>query len=229
MQEPPHKVNALAMGLIGSSFVGVLMLTSPFVTMALRSSLPYMSTPRRKVLRALEEIANRRAQSSRLHHVNGMRAVASPLRFFDLGSGDGETVLAAASAGWRATGIELNSTLWAISSIRRLSLSQPMVRRQCNFLWGDMWKEPIHDADAVMIFGVTPLMGKIAEKIASECRPGTFVMSYRFHIPINSTSGAHSTINGCRSSVGNRHAGSLGADLIYEKDEMRIYQMHYDK
>ena len=33
------------------------------------------------------------------------------LRFYDLGSGDGETVLAAASAGWRSTGIELNSTL----------------------------------------------------------------------------------------------------------------------
>ena len=74
------------------------------------------------------------------------------LRYYDLGSGDGETVLAASSCGWKATGIELNRTLWALSSIRRLA-SPPQTRQNANFKWGNMWDHSIHDADAVMIFG----------------------------------------------------------------------------
>eukprot|EP00957_Ditylum_brightwellii_P057770 4380658-Ditylum_brightwellii.AAC.1 len=101
----------IALGALGTAFTGSILLMSPFVIMQLRSPLPYMSTPRKKVIRALKEVASSAKKSNTKDH---------ELRFMDLGSGDGEAVFAAASVGWRATGIEMNPTLWAVSSIRRL-------------------------------------------------------------------------------------------------------------
>jgi hypothetical protein len=147
----------VAFGIIGTSFIGTIILISPFITMQLRSPLPYMATPRRKVIAALEDIAKRKKKRMSLKntstnnnhsHMNDKKL----LRYYDLGSGDGGTVLAASSAGWKATGIELNSTLWALSSLRRL-FSPSNIRRKSDFKWGNMWAHSIHDADAVMIFG----------------------------------------------------------------------------
>ena len=71
-----------------------------------------------------------------------------------------------------------------MSVLRRSFLfSPPAVRKLSNFVWGDMWSQKIGEADVVMVFGVRPLMPRIAQKIGSECKPGTYVMSYRFRIP----------------------------------------------
>lgn len=180
-----------------------------------------MSTPKKKVLAALEEISKRRYSSS-CHDQNHIQE--RTLRFFDLGSGDGESVLAAGSAGWKATGIELNSTLWAVSCIRRF-FSNKSIRTNCNFLWGDLWKYDIREADAVMIFGVKPLMPRIANKIAKECKPGTFVMSYRFCIPLLGSSGHGGVKNDDTILKHGTTTVGLAADLIYDKEEMKIYQL----
>lgn len=199
----------IALGLTAASFVATVGLISPFITMQLRSSLPYMATPRRKVLAALKEISKQKESQSN-------STPSRQYKYYDLGSGDGETVLAAASTGWKATGIELNSTLWGISSLRRL-YSPSYIRSRSQFIYGDIWKNSIHDADAVMIFGVKPLMPAIANKIEKECDPGTFVMAYRFHVPICSSEQVH--------EKGIVPDGSLEADLIYDEEEMRIYQL----
>ena len=184
-----------------------------------------MATPRRKVLAALEEISSRkglihRASSSSATmskpKSTSIKQVQVPLRYYDLGSGDGETILAAASVGWRATGIELNSTLWGISSIRRL-FSPSYIRSKSNFIWGDLWKENLSDADAVMIFGVKPLMAPIAKKIEAECGSGTYLMSYRFHVPLQSKDEP--------SKNNTSEKGALRADLVYDEEEMRIYEL----
>jgi len=182
------------------------MLTSPFIFMQLRSELPYMSTPRRKVLKALECISNR--QGSRSRHAG---ASVRRRNFHDLGSGDGEAVLAAASAGWDATGVEMNPTLWLVSQIRRI-FSPSHVRQKSRFILGDLFKHNVQSADAVMIFGVQPLMPRIAAKIAKECE-ATCVMSYRFRIPLQEeekTSGDTDTLN---------------ATLIFDDEEMRVWEI----
>mmetsp|Transcript_8443 Transcript_8443/g.12677 ORF Transcript_8443/g.12677 Transcript_8443/m.12677 type:complete len:260 (+) Transcript_8443:113-892(+) len=240
----------VAFGIIGTSFVGTIFLISPFVTMQLRSPLPYMATPRAKVLAALKYIAARKTNSN-YFIVSGPRSGSAlpsevkfngdnssilkkgySLRYYDLGSGDGETVFAASSQGWKATGIEMNHTLWAVSSFRRL-LSSPEIRRRSRFILGDMWAQNIQDADAVMIFGVKPLMPKIAEKLRNECRPGTFIMSYRFLIPYSGGEDDNDC-NGISSNGSDKKerahddvptSSSLNAKLVYDKDEMRIYEL----
>lgn len=208
----------LALGIIGTSFVGTLALISPFVIMQLRSPLPYMATPRRKVLAALKDISHRKGLGMPRTTTKANRN-ESLKRYYDLGSGDGETILAAASVGWKATGIELNSTLWGLSSIRRLFSPRP-IRDRSNFIWGDLWKQKLGDADAIMIFGVRPLMAPIAKKIETECQPGTYVMSYRFLVPLQADPD-EVVLNkdNAKEYVG------LKADLVYDEEEMRIYKL----
>jgi len=97
-----------------------------------------------------------------------------------------------------------------------------------------MWKQNLSDADAVLIFGVRPLMGKVAEKIGRECRVGTFVLAYRFRIPLLSgevvgggkLGGGGDDCDG--GVVVGRAKGVLDAKLIYDVEEMRIYQLQGD-
>jgi hypothetical protein len=224
-----------AWAVIGTSFIGTVGLTFPFVWMQLKSPLPYMSTPRRKVLAALEEISIRRG----LHGNDKLKERTKALQYFDLGSGDGETVLAAASLpGWDATGIELNYTLWSISNMRRFTMgaSQLLFPRsssqnifpKCRFRWDDFWNVCIEDADAVMIFGVTPMMPRIADKIRKECKPGTFVLAYRFRLPIGHPMHQHGNVSE-RDREQSKSDQNLNASLIYDKDEMRIYQILGDR
>ena len=217
MKDESSWSKTMALATIGSSFVGTICLTMPFVMMQFKSPLPFMSTPRRKVVDALNNISRRREVANYPTSISKQNVAGNQPRYYDLGSGDGETVLGAASMGWRSTGIELNATLWTISSIRRWFFSSSEIRASSNFIRGDFWEHNISDADAVMIFGVTPLMPKIATKIAEECKPGTFILSYRFHVPI-----INQDLAGKRDKAKN---GVMIANLVYEKDEMRIYEL----
>lgn len=209
----------LASVVIGASFLGTIGIISPFILMQIKSPLPYMATPRRKIISALQFINQQRQRYDGSVHP----------RYYDLGSGDGETVLAAASLNWKATGFELNSTLYMMSMFRRLMIRSNTTRNNSSFIYGDMWKQSIHNADAVMIFGVKPLMPKIANKIQSECKPGTFVLSYRFLIPIIDSSSTKVSVNlGLRNCDVNHNkplSGVLNADLVYDEEEMRVYQL----
>jgi len=206
------------LGAVGSTFAGSLVLISPFVFMQLRSELPYMSTPRRKVLKALEFISQRQPEKITQSNSPGAQTRQN---FCDLGSGDGEAVLAAAEAGWTATGIEMNPTLWLISQIRRL-WSTAEVRKRSRFVLGDMFQHNIRSADAVMIFGVKPLMPRIANKISTECKVGTCVMSYRFRIPVvGNACGNDRNFN----NSSEEEEGKLHAEMVYDEEEMRVWQV----
>ena len=251
--------NNAALGMIGGTFVSIMALTTPFVFMQLRSSLPYMATPRSKVEKALKFVSQRASASataSNIHHmesksIHTMKQPQLPnlnnakLNFVDLGSGDGTTILAAASLNYNATGFELNPTLWFISSIRRiLSIPSSVIRNNSQFILGDMFtnnvaKRKLNEANCVMIFGVLPLMPKIANLVQSACQPGCYLMSYRFRVPvIEKEKSLKDAIAGKsdRSKTGNARTthqpslvGGINASLIYDEGEMRIYQLENDE
>jgi len=88
--------------------------------------------PGRKVKKALTYIRSLRARVGVETVGSGPSSAASSSRssssnsshshsggiFVDLGSGDGEAVLQAASLGYQCRGVELNFTMWAISQVR---------------------------------------------------------------------------------------------------------------
>jgi len=208
----------VALGVIGCSFVGVVAFTSPFVFMQLKSALPYMATPRSKVERALQFI------SKRTHSTTNKQQ--KKLHFVDLGSGDGSTILTAASLGWKATGFELNPTLWFISSIRRL-FSTSQIRNNSSIVLGDMFtnkiaKERLQQSNCVMIFGVKSLMPQIASLVQNQCQPGCYLLSYRFKVPLLSEKKTSGENDGKKDND-----NLLDASLIHDdEEEMRIYQLN---
>ena len=174
------------------------------------------------------------------------------LKFVDLGSGDGSAVLTAASLGWKATGMELNPTLWLISKMRRLWLPKS-IRKNCDFILVDMFavedeksisgsgkylvSQKLQEANCIMIFGVNSLMPRIAGLLKKECHRGSFVMSYRFRLPLvvdRVPCSTNACINGGGGSVNNYRKNvfddseklvRICALLIYDEEEMRIYEL----
>jgi hypothetical protein len=254
----------LGLAIAGTTVAGTLALTAPFVLQHFRSPLPYMATPKDKVRRALEFVAQRLAQRRGVQECQKGQSPRPPTtgysgprdmprrHFVDMGSGDGEAVYQALHqrAGFQsyqhlfasATGIELNFTLWALSQIRRMLLWNRDERIRSSFLWRDLFAYSLQDADTVMIFGVKPLMISISQKLAQECRPGTFVLAYRFPVPLaerSSETDKHGIIE--KANAGSNipttqpirseipEVKLLAADLIYEEEEMRIYEVNAAK
>ena len=183
----------------GATVFGTLALTAPFVFM--RSPLPYMATPGRKVYRALEHI-HKTTTTSRSRGGN---------YFVDMGSGDGQAVYEALRAGYQlAVGIELNFTLYAIAQLRRFFFWTAEDRARSTFVCGDFFDYNLSDADSVMIFGVNPLMKPLSQKLARECRTGTHILSYRFVLP---------------TADKGDNASLLRASLIYNQEEMHVYRV----
>ena len=99
---------------------------------------------------------------------------------YDLGSGDGRVVIAAARRGYCAVGYEINPLLVAISRIwatwdkyfykngsasHRRGWSQSS---QAQFFVRDLWSLDLSKADVIFCYGLTPIMDRLGEKILNE-------------------------------------------------------------
>ena len=150
-----------------------------------------MATSPRRVKMMLEWIKMEGIQrdsirSSRLHNERANACVQSlsGLRLTDLGSGDGEVVVQAASEGMAASGFELNPSLVAISKLRwALARVSAAPGGSARFVIGNLLEAPIGGEDVIMVFGVPPLMPLVADKLAKEAKDGSLVFCHRFPLP----------------------------------------------
>ncbi len=98
------------------------------------------------------------------------------MKFYDLGSGDGRLVRAAAAHGAQATGIERALVLvgWSrlCSWIQRIP--------NAYFIHGDFNTVPFHDVDVVYTYLLPKAMDKILPKLQKDLRPGTRILSRAF-------------------------------------------------
>lgn len=136
-------------------------------------------------------------------------AQKQPIRFCDLGSGDGRVVFRAAREGMfeRSIGYEINPrmfihvpSVWlSVSGCRAgntHSLSpvlhlfaqcrrcfQPKYWSSTAFFMRDLWKVQLHDIDVVAVYGLNPIMDELGAKLQEELQPGSVVVSNVFSIP----------------------------------------------
>ena len=99
---------------------------------------------------------------------------------FDLGAGDGRTVIMAAkSFGARAVGVELREDLAkkALSSIHDRGLSD-----RVTIVNGDMFSVNLTPADVVFLYLTTSANEKIRPKLETELRKGVRVVSHDYEI-----------------------------------------------
>ncbi|MBX5326623.1 MAG: SAM-dependent methyltransferase [Candidatus Bathyarchaeia archaeon] len=100
--------------------------------------------------------------------------------FFDLGAGDGRTVIMAAQDfGARAVGVELRDDLVkkALTSIRELGLQD-----RVTIVQGDMFTVDLRAADVVFLYLTTSANEKIKTKLESELKNGARVVSHDYEI-----------------------------------------------
>jgi len=85
----------------------------------------------------------------------------------ELGCGDGKVLLAAARQGIQVVGYELNPIMALVAWLR--------TRRYHNLVkvvWGDFWRHPWPEADAIFVFLLTRYMDRLDKKIMqSKHRP----------------------------------------------------------
>ncbi|KAL3907081.1 MAG: hypothetical protein SGILL_009015 [Bacillariaceae sp.] len=201
----------------GGVFAGVSILVGLQFPFLFPKSAPYMATPGPKIRHALKFLNETRR--SRLTNVT-----QAPT-FVDLGSGDGQAVYEAARLGYRSIGIEFNWTLWAISLIRRQLFWTPQQKALSSFLRSDFNSYNLRDADTIMIFAIPKTMPILGTKIQTECRPGTEILAYRFGIPLALEPDDEDEAGGESLTLDDMEEVRLSADLIYERGDMRIYQM----
>jgi hypothetical protein len=258
LSTPSFPLTALLIsgGVVGS----VMFLTLPFIVMPFVSgqTLPYMATPKRKVLQALKYIQQRHHQT-RPHHDTGGKRFMKNRQFLDLGSGDGETVYQALQLlnpsnnpkhldnqsnivykddhddteshyYTKCIGIELNTTLYLWSCWRRMMFWSRSEQLRSQFLCRNMFHQPlptnhshhesnhwIRQSDTIMIFGIPSLMMPLSQLLAQhQCRSGTYILSYRFPLPTTDSNHHPDNSSGDNSL--------LQARLIYDQEEMRIYE-----
>jgi SAM-dependent methyltransferase len=97
----------------------------------------------------------------------------------DVGSGDGRLVLLAAPLCARAIGIELNPLLVWISKIRaKKKGSSNATMTRSNF-----WNTDLSDLTVLFVYCLDTHMDALKEKIVSEMKPGSRIVSHGFTFP----------------------------------------------
>ena len=97
----------------------------------------------------------------------------------DLGSGDGRVLFAAARSGAKSIGIEISPVLFYWSQIiRKLKRA-----KKVEILRQNLWDTDLSDVDVVSIYFIPGKMPKLMQKIKSEMRPGSRIVSHAFTFP----------------------------------------------
>lgn len=100
-------------------------------------------------------------------------------KLLDLGSGDGRILFAAAKRGAICTGIEINPLLcWYSALLAKLKGLRSVTIKRTNF-----WDTSISDVDILTVYLVPIRLEQLREKILSEMRSGSRVITAVHHFP----------------------------------------------
>jgi SAM-dependent methyltransferase len=96
---------------------------------------------------------------------------------YDLGSGDGRIVIAAARRGARGVGIELEPALVAEAS---RNAKKAGVLDRVQFIEGDIFTADLSEASVVTLYLLSSINERLRPKLLRELKPGSRIVSHRF-------------------------------------------------
>lgn len=96
---------------------------------------------------------------------------------YDMGCGDGRTVVSAAKLGARAVGVDIDPERIAESNA---NAKEAGVTDKVKFIQGDLFETDIKEATVVTLYLLTSLNQKLRPKLWRELKPGTRVVSHAF-------------------------------------------------
>lgn len=122
---------------------------------------PYLPTLKPQINTALELVDLRPGQT-----------------LLELGSGDGKVLIAAAQAGLKAVGYEINPFLALVSWLRTRRY-----RKQVRVVWGNFWSKEWPEAEGIFTFLHPRFMNKLDKKIVQYDSKPVKLVSFAFEIP----------------------------------------------
>ncbi len=97
---------------------------------------------------------------------------------YDLGSGDGRLVIAAAKRfGARGVGVELQTELVEMA---RIGAKHEGVADRVEFVQGDLFQADIRSASVVMLYLLPRYVTRLVPRLRAELRPGTRIVSHDY-------------------------------------------------
>ena len=184
---------------IGSLAIGCSLAAIPFLTPAMRKhALPYIPATPKQIGNVFQSV---RAYG-RAHNTSAFDVLKQPaVRLVDLGSGDGRIVFEAASRGFVATGVELNAVLCVYSTLKALlttgwrkpttttsdqallAEAKSYLIQRPRFRRADFWRVDMSEYDVIVVFGVQEMMKDLGDKLRSEMKANSLIVSCRNPIP----------------------------------------------
>jgi 16S rRNA A1518/A1519 N6-dimethyltransferase RsmA/KsgA/DIM1 with predicted DNA glycosylase/AP lyase activity len=115
--------------------------------------------------------------------VKDMMELARPApgeKAVDLGSGEGKLVLALASRGVNAVGVEIDE--------QRVHISKLLARRagledRIRIIESSFWEQDLSSYDLIVLYGVPSIMERLGKKISNEAKSTVRVVSNHFIFP----------------------------------------------
>jgi SAM-dependent methyltransferase len=96
----------------------------------------------------------------------------------ELGCGDGKVLIAAARAGIKSVGYELNPVMALVAWLRTWRH-----RKLVTVIWGNFWSAPWPPADGVFVFLLPKFMPKLNKKILQYSHKPVKLVSFAFAVP----------------------------------------------
>lgn len=93
---------------------------------------------------------------------------------YDLGCGDGRVLIEAARRGAKAVGVENNPLVYWLC---KKNVERSNLGKKIKIIYGDMFKQNLHDATVVVVYLSQNLNNKLQPKLERELRTGTRVVS----------------------------------------------------
>jgi len=120
-------------------------------------------------------------KTSRIKKILKLAGLKKRQEFWELGSGDGRVVIAAAEMGAKAYGVEQSWIRVLLSRWKTKSLASHIDSGNVAFIHGDIFKQDFSAADLVFIFLLPNGVEKLEPLLKKNLKKGTKVITQTFH------------------------------------------------
>ncbi len=100
--------------------------------------------------------------------------------FFDLGCGDGRSLLAAARAGAKAEGFEISLLPYFLAKIKIFFCKG---KNKPKIYFRDLWRADLSRANTIFVFLTPRVMDRLREKMEKELKSGVKIICYVWPMP----------------------------------------------
>jgi hypothetical protein len=134
-----------------------------FMVLSIIKGAPYVKTPKKRISEIIKLLELKESDVA-----------------MDLGSGNGEIIIAMARRGVETHGVEIN---WFLVFFTWLKIRVAGLSGKAFVKWGNMWKQDLSKFNVIVVYGFPTIMKDLEAKLDAELPVGARVISHAFQFP----------------------------------------------